>query len=188
MYLIAGLGNPDKKYENTRHNIGFRVVSALCDKYSVSLKLTKFKAKCAECKIGTHKVIVAQPQTYMNLSGESVLAIASFYKIPLEKIIIVYDDISLPLGRIRIRPKGSAGGHNGIKSIISCLSCEVFGRIKIGVGSPENPDYDLADFVLGKFSNDEQKTLSSAVDRAVEAVECVVKENIDKAMNMYNSK
>ncbi len=187
MYLIAGLGNPEKKYEKTRHNIGFSVVSALCDKYSVSMKATKHKAKCAECKIGAHKVIVAQPQTYMNLSGEAISAIASFYKIPLEKIIVVYDDISLPLGKIRIRPKGSAGGHNGIKSIISCLSSEVFGRIKIGVGSPSDPDYDLADFVLGKFSKEEQKSLCVTIDKTIEAIECIVKEDIDKAMNLYNN-
>jgi len=187
MFLIAGLGNPGKKYENTRHNIGFKVATALCDKYSVTLKSSKFKAKCAECMIGTSKAIVALPETYMNLSGEAVASIASFYKIPRENIIIVYDDISLPLGKTRIRAKGSAGGHNGIKSIISCLGSDVFNRIKIGVGSPDNPDFDLADYVLGKFSKEEEKVLSSVIDKATDAIECIIRYDVDKAMNSYNS-
>ncbi len=187
MYLIAGLGNPDKKYENTRHNIGFKVVSALCNKLGVTLKSSKFKALCGECKIGTNKAIVALPQTYMNLSGEAVAAIAAFYKIPEDKIIIVYDDISLPLGKTRIRSKGSAGGHNGIKSVLACLGTDVFNRIKIGVGSPDNPDFDLADYVLGKFSKEEQKILSQVIDKAVDAIECIVNHDVDKAMNTYNN-
>ncbi len=186
MYLILGLGNPDKKYENTRHNIGFKVAEKICEKHCATLLKSGFKSKYAEFRLGFEKVIVAMPQTYMNLSGEAAQEIASFYKIPNENIIVIYDDISLPIGKLRIRAKGSAGGHNGIKSIISHLSTDVFPRIKIGIGAPQNEDYDLADYVLGKFSKDETNLLMQTIDDAVSATECIIKSGIDKSMNMYN--
>lgn len=187
MYLIAGLGNPEKKYDNTRHNIGFEAAGALAQKHGISLSKNKYKAILGEGKIADERIIVALPQTYMNLSGDSVSEIVAFYKIPPENIIIIHDDVSLAPGRMRIRSKGSAGGHNGLKSIISRIGSEAFPRIKIGVGSPENSDYDLADFVLGKFSKDENDILAPVIKNAVDAVECIIKYGIDRAMNKYNN-
>lgn len=186
MYLIAGLGNPEKKYECTRHNIGFDAAMIFADKNGISLNKNKYKAVFGEGRIGSERVIVALPQTYMNLSGESVSEIASYYKISNENIIILYDDISLDVGRIRIRAKGSAGGHNGIKSVISHISSEVFPRIKIGVGAPSHADYDLADYVLGKFSKDEIAVLRPVLSDVADAVEMIIKNGIDRAMNKYN--
>ncbi len=186
MFLVAGLGNPEKKYDNTRHNIGFEAAKLFAKDNSITLGKNKFKAIVGEGYVGSEKVIVALPQTYMNLSGESIGEIATFYKIPPENIIIAHDDISLALGRIRIREKGSAGGHNGLKSIISHLGGDVFCRIKIGVGAPTNPDYDLADFVLGSFSKEEQKSLESVLKDVARAIECIIKESASKAMNKYN--
>lgn len=186
MYLVAGLGNPEKKYDNTRHNIGFEAARLFADNENISLNKTKFKAIIGEGYVGSEKVIVALPQTYMNLSGESIGEIASFYKIPNENVIILHDDISLETGRLRIREKGSAGGHNGLKSIISHLGGEVFCRIKIGVGAPNHEDYDLADYVLGSFSGDEKQILQPVLKDAVSAVECIIKDSASKAMNRYN--
>ncbi|MBR2405023.1 MAG: aminoacyl-tRNA hydrolase [Clostridia bacterium] len=187
MYLIAGLGNPDKKYENTRHNIGFEAVMLLARKHGISLGKSKFKAVYGEGIIAGEKAIISMPQTYMNLSGDSVAEMAAFYKIPPANIIIIHDDISLTPGRLRIRGKGSAGGHNGLKSIIARLGSDEFARIKIGVGAPTHSDYDLADFVLGKFSSEEQKILAPVLENAVDAVECMIKSGIDRAKNKYNS-
>ena len=186
MFLVAGLGNPEKKYDNTRHNIGFEAAKIFADKQNISLNKQKFKAIVGEGYVGSEKVIVALPQTYMNLSGESIGEIASFYKIPNENVIILHDDISLDIGRLRIREKGSAGGHNGLKSIISHLGSDVFCRIKIGVGAPKHADYDLADFVLGSFSADETKVLEPVLKDATSAIECIIKESSSKAMNKYN--
>ncbi len=186
MYLIAGLGNPEKKYDNTRHNIGFEAARLLAAKANIDINKKKFKALVGEGRIGTKKVIIALPETYMNLSGEAIGEIASFYKIENEDIIILHDDISLEIGRLRIRTKGSAGGHNGLKSIISHLGGDNFPRIKIGVGAPKSEDYDLADYVLGSFSNEEQKILQPVLNDAAAAVECMILNSASEAMNKYN--
>ena len=186
MYLVAGLGNPEKKYEDTRHNIGFEAAMLFAEKNGIRLNKSKFRAIYGEGNILGEKVIVALPQTYMNLSGESIGAIASFYKISNENIIILHDDISLPVGKMRIRPKGSAGGHNGLKSIISHIGSDTFDRIKIGVGAPQHADYDLADYVLGKFLPDEKKMLIPVLEDVCDAVKCIISDGEQKAMNKYN--
>lgn len=188
MYLIAGLGNPGREYEMTRHNIGFHFIDYLADKYAVKVTKLKFKGLYGEARIGGEKVLLLKPQTYMNLSGESVRDYASFFKIPPENIIIVHDDVSLDRGNIRIRPKGSDGGHNGIKSIIYQLNTEGFVRVKMGVGAAENKNIILADHVLGRFTKEEIPVMEDAIIRAGKACEMIVSGNIDRAMNMYNSK
>lgn len=188
MYIVAGLGNPESKYDNTRHNIGFHTVDVLCKKYNITLNKLKFKASYGEGRIGGEKVLVAKPQTYMNLSGEAIRDMASFYKIEPENIIVIYDDVSLEPGRIRIRTNGSDGGHNGIKSIIYQLTSDKFPRIKIGVGAPPHKDFDLADYVLGKFSSEEIKILEPVLLDVASAVECIIKDGTGKAMNLYNGK
>lgn len=186
MYLVAGLGNPEKKYEATRHNIGFETVDLLCHKNGIALNKLKHKALFGEYNVGGQKVIVAKPQTYMNLSGESIRDIASFYKIPTENIIVVCDDINIPLGNIRIRQKGSDGGHNGLKSIIYQLADDGFVRIRMGVGAPKGEHYNLADYVLGKFSKEEIEVLTDTAQRVVEAIELIIKGDVSGAMNKYN--
>ena len=188
MFLIAGLGNPDKKYEKTRHNIGFDTVDALAEKYNISITEKKHKALCGSGVIEGVKVILAKPQTYMNLSGESIAEIVNFYKLdPESEMLIIFDDISLAPGNIRVRKKGSAGGHNGIKNIIAHLGGQVFPRIKVGVGE-KPPKYDLADYVLGHFSKAEQELMSEGYDNAVKAVELIVSDQMSEAMNEYNRK
>lgn len=188
MFLIAGLGNPEKRYEGTRHNIGFDVVDALADRYHIPLKDKKHKAVCGSGEIGGTKVILAKPQTYMNLSGESIAEIVNFYKLdPEEEMLVIFDDISLAPGNIRIRKKGSAGGHNGVKSIIACTGTQNFMRIKVGVG--EKPkDWDLADYVLGRFDKEDRALVENAIGDAIAAAELMVQGDVDKAMNDYNSK
>ena len=188
MYVIVGLGNPDKKYEHTRHNIGFDVIDALADKYNISVTDKKHKALCGSGVIEGMKVLLVKPQTYMNLSGESVAEVMNFYKLdPDEEMIVIFDDISLEPGRIRIRKKGSAGGHNGIKNIIANLGSSVFPRIKVGVG--EKPKgYDLADYVLGKFSKEDRVLMEEGYDLACEASALIMQGAIDQAMNEYNQK
>ena len=187
MYLIAGLGNPSKTYEGTRHNVGFSMIDALADSFQIDVTTKKHKAIVGRGVIEGMKVILAKPQTYMNLSGESIREIADFYKIDPENMIIIYDDISLDVGRLRIRKKGSAGGHNGIKNIIAHLGTDVFPRIKVGVG--EKPQgWDLADYVLSKYSKEEQQALREASDDVIGAVKLMVMDNIDAAMNQYNAK
>lgn len=188
MYIIAGLGNPESKYDHTRHNIGFHAIDVLCDKYSIRLNKLKFKACFGDGIIGGEKVILAKPQTYMNLSGESIRDMAAFYKIPTENIIVIFDDISLDTGRMRIRPTGSAGGHNGIKSIIYQLNSDKFPRIKLGIGAPPHSDFDLADYVLGRFTSEEIKILEPVLLDTADAVECIIKNGIERAMNKYNGK
>ena len=186
MYIIAGLGNPGKKYVGTRHNMGFEALDAVAAKYGIDIKKAKFNALYGEGTIEGEKVVLVKPQTFMNLSGESIREFKSWYKTDDSKIIIIYDDVSLPVGKMRIRPKGSAGGHNGMKSIIYQLGSDDFPRIKIGVGSPQNPDYDLADYVLGKFTKAEVKELiQKAIDTA-DAVGEIIKNGIEKAMTKYN--
>ena len=186
-YMIVGLGNPGKKYEFTRHNAGFLFVDILCDKYNFSVNRLKFKALIGDAKINSHRCLVMKPQTMMNLSGDAVKEAADFYKIPPEKIIVVFDDISLDVGKMRIRRSGSAGGHNGIKSIISRLSSDNFPRVKIGVGAKPHPDYDLADWVLSQFTKEEGKLLRTAVDGACDAVSLMVDGDIEGAMSRHNS-
>lgn len=183
MYLIVGLGNPGKEYAHTRHNVGFDIIDLLSNKYNISISRAKFKGEFGEGTIGNEKVILLKPTTYMNLSGESIREISNFYKIPKENIIVVYDDISLEIGKLRIRSKGSAGGHNGIKSIIANLSSDEFSRIKIGVGHPKN---DLVSFVLGKFSKDERAVLEKVFDVVIEAVKEIIINNDVEAMNKFN--
>lgn len=185
-WLIVGLGNPGKKYELTRHNVGFIALETLAKAHNIAVKNLKFKALCGQGSIGGVPVLLMMPQTFMNLSGEAVSAAAKFYKIPNERILILYDDISLPVGKLRARAKGSAGGHNGIKNIIQLLSTDVFPRIKIGVGAPSHPDYDVVDWVLGTFSSDDQKILIPAVDKAVSAIPTLLKDGIEKTASTIN--
>lgn len=186
MYVIAGLGNPTGKYEKTRHNVGFDVIDRLGDKYNIKITDKKHKALCGTGIIAGEKVLLVKPQTFMNLSGESIGAILNFYKIePETNLIVIYDDISLAPGKLRIRKKGSAGGHNGIKSIIAHVKTQEFQRIKIGVG--EKPQgWDLADYVLGHFSKEDRELAEDAFDKAAEAVGYMVKGETDKAMNLFN--
>ena len=187
MFLIAGLGNPGKEYENTRHNAGFMVLDALADKLGADISEKKQKALCGRAVIGGQKVILLKPQTYMNSSGESIRAAADYYKVDPEDILVVYDDISLAPGQLRIRAKGSAGGHNGIKSIIAHLGTQEFPRVRVGVGETP-PSMHLADYVLGHFSQGERKIMEDAVKEAADAVMEAVEEGIDHAMNSHNRK
>jgi PTH1 family peptidyl-tRNA hydrolase len=184
VYLIVGLGNPGIQYEKTRHNVGFEVLELMAAKYKISVSRIKFRGVYGEGTINDEKVILLKPQTYMNLSGESVGEVSKFYKIPKENIIVIYDDMSLDVGRVRIRPKGSAGGHNGIKSIIAHLSSEEFPRIKIGVGQPKG---DWVNHVLGKFSREEQEKLQKTYEAVLSTVESIIEDGVDTAMNKFNS-
>ena len=188
MYIIAGLGNPGKQYAQTRHNVGFDTIDILADKYNISVDTKKHKALCGKGMIEGQKVVLAKPQTFMNLSGESVRELVDFYKInPEEELIVIYDDISLEPGQLRIRPKGSAGGHNGIKNIIAHLGTQVFKRVKVGVG--EKPKgYDLADYVLGHFTKEEQAIFAERFDEVYDAVQLIVMGDITEAMNRHNKK
>lgn len=185
MYLIAGLGNPGKQYFATRHNIGFNAIDYISQKHNIDVTKIKYKGLIGEGNIAGEKVILLKPQTFMNLSGESVREAAAFHKIPPENVIIIHDDISLPVGTLRIREKGSAGGHNGLKSIIAHLNSQDFPRMKIGVGAPQ-PDKDLADYVLGKFSKEEEKTLFDVLTRVCDAVSEYIRNGGASAMNKYN--
>ena len=185
MYLIAGLGNPGKEYDMTRHNIGFEVIDYIADKYNIKVKKLKFKALYQKAEIGGFEAVLMKPQTYMNLSGESVKDAAVFYKIPPEKIIIISDDINLDEGRIRVRKGGSAGGHNGLKSIIYQLSSDDFIRIRIGVGE-KRQGQDLADYVLSRFSKEQIPVLERAIINAAGAVTEIMKNGVESAMNKYN--
>lgn len=186
-YIIAGLGNPGAKYEMTRHNAGFLAMDLLAIEEQIDIKKLKHHSLVSDVNINGKRCLIMKPQTMMNNSGEAVGEAARFYKIPPENIIIVYDDISLDVGQTRIRRKGSAGGHNGIKSIISHLGSENFPRIKVGVGKKPNPEYDLVSWVLGKFPKEQEKDLKSALENSVSALKLMIDGNIDKAMNLYNS-
>lgn len=188
MFLIVGLGNPGREYEKTRHNVGFAVIDALADKYNISVADRKSRAFCGKGIIGGQKVLLAKPQTYMNLSGESVRSLADYYKIDVEtELLVIFDDVSLDVGQLRIRKKGSAGGHNGIKNIIANLGTDTFERIKVGVG--EKPKgYDLADYVLGHFTKAEQELMEEGYQYAISAVERIVQGEIEAAMNQFNQK
>ena len=188
MFIIAGLGNPTKQYEGTRHNVGFEVIDRISEKYNIDVDAKKHRALIGKGIIQGQKVILAKPQTYMNLSGESIRELVDYFKVdPKEELLVIYDDISLNPGQIRIRKKGSAGGHNGIKNIIANLGSSVFPRIKVGVG--EKPKgYDLADYVLGKFSKEDRVLMEEGYDLACEASALIMQGAIDQAMNEYNQK
>ena len=187
MYIIVGLGNPTSKYDKTRHNVGFDTIDVMADKHNINLTNAKHKSLCGQGNINGEKVLLMKPQTFMNLSGEAVIDALRFYKCdPASDLIVIYDDISLDPGRVRLRAKGSAGGHNGIKNIIAHLGHENFKRIKIGVGA--KPDgWDLADFVLSRFTPGERKEIDNAINKSADAVATIITDSFDKAMNLYNS-
>ena len=185
-WIVVGLGNPGDKYENTRHNAGFLVMDELARRGNFSIRKVKHKALTETAVIGGQGVLIMKPTTYMNLSGEAVGDAARFYKIPAERVLVVSDDTDLPVGKLRIRKSGSAGGHNGLKSIIQHLGGDGFPRLKVGVGGKPHPDYDMADWVLGKLQGEDKKTMDEAVKRAADAIECLLKEGADKAMNKFN--
>lgn len=188
MYLIAGLGNPTYQYARTRHNIGFEVIDELADRNGIRLDCNKHKAVCGKGDIAGEKVILLQPMTYMNLSGESIQQAIRYYKLdPKKELIVIFDDISLDVGKIRLRAKGSAGGHNGIKSIIACLGTDEFQRIKVGVGNKPN-GWDLADYVLGRFNEEDRIKADESIGYAAKAAECILKEGIEIAMNRFHVK
>ncbi len=188
MYIIAGLGNPTKQYEKTRHNAGFDTIDLLADKYQISMSQTKYKAVCGTGIIAGQKVMLIKPQTFMNNSGESIGAFLKFYKLdPAKQLLVIYDDISLEPGSLRVRMKGSAGGHNGIKSIIAHAGTQDFARIKIGVGQ-KPAGWDLADYVLGHFSKEERAEVEDAMKDAAAAVELIVSDEAGQAMNLFNKK
>ncbi|MGI5962381.1 MAG: aminoacyl-tRNA hydrolase [Lawsonibacter sp.] len=185
-WLLVGLGNPGEKYENTRHNIGFQVIDELAERLDVPVQRLRFKALTNLVTLGGEKVLLMKPVTYMNLSGEAVHQAADFYKIPPEHVLVFSDDTALAVGRLRIRRGGSAGGHNGLKNIIQHLGSDQFPRIRLGVGEKPHPDYDLADWVLGKFTGLDKTTMDEAVCRAADAAQCILQDGVDRAMNRFN--
>ena len=188
MFIIAGLGNPDRQYEGTRHNAGFDVIDRIAEKYNIAVDTKRHREYIGKGIIEGQKVILAKPQTYMNLSGESIRSLVDYYKVDEEnELLVIYDDISLDVGQLRIRAKGSAGGHNGIKNIIAHLGTQIFPRIKVGVG--EKPKgYDLADYVLGHFSKSEREMMDEGYDNAVRAAELILSGQLNEAMNEFNRK
>jgi PTH1 family peptidyl-tRNA hydrolase len=185
MYIIAGLGNPGMEYMGTRHNAGFSVIDELADKYNISVDMCKHKGLLGKGVIAGEKVILVKPQTYMNNSGECIREVMDYYKEDISHLLVIFDDISLEPGKLRLRPKGSAGGHNGIKSIIAHMGSDQFQRVKFGVGSKPQ-GWDLVDWVLGKFPTDQYELLRESNKRACDAVECILTEGIESAMNRYN--
>lgn len=185
MYIIAGLGNPGEKYDGTRHNAGFSVIDELADKYNISVDTLKHKGLIGKGTIGGEKVILVKPLTYMNESGQCIREVLDYYKADIDDLIVIFDDISLEPGKLRIRPKGSAGGHNGIKSIIAHLGSDSFKRVKFGVGS-KPAGWDLADWVLARFPKQEEPLLSESRNKACDAVECILTQGVGSAMNKYN--
>ena len=186
MYIITGLGNPGKEYENTKHNVGFLTIDILAEKYDIKVNKIKFKGLVGEGMIGTEKVILVKPQTYMNLSGQCIREIVAFYKLDMEDLVVIYDDIDLPMGNLRIRKKGSAGTHNGMRSIIYDLQDDGFPRVRVGIGGERKGD--LANYVISGFSGDDRKLIEEAIVKAADAVTCLVEDGIDRAMVDYNTK
>lgn len=185
LYIIAGLGNPGIKYQDTRHNAGFIVIDILADKYNIKTNQLKHKALIGSGTIEGTKVLLVKPQTYMNNSGESIRGIVEWYKVPLEHVILIYDDVDLPLGKLRVRPKGSSGTHNGMKSVIYHLQSDIFPRIRMGIDkTPE--EWDIIDYVLGRFTDDEKKVIFESGLRAAEAVSTIITSGIDEAMKKFN--
>lgn len=185
-WIVVFLGNPGPKYAGTRHNVGFMTADK-CEKATgAKINRSRFKSLSDQIKLGDEGVLLLKPQTYMNLSGEAVGEAAKFYKIPAERVIVVSDDVSLPVGKLRIRAKGSAGGHNGLKSIIAHLGSDAFPRVKVGVGAPGHPEYDMADWVLGSFKNQDAADIDQAVEKAWKAVESIIAQGVEKTQSMYN--
>ena len=185
-YLVVGLGNPDRKYENTRHNTGWMALDYIAEKLDCRLNKIKYKSLIGTCEIGNAKVMLMKPTTYMNNSGQAVVEAMNFYKIPAENVIVIFDDISLNVGKMRIRSKGSDGGQKGMRSIINLSGSQAFPRIKIGIGAKPNPDWDLADWVLSKFTDKEMKDLEKMFENAYKAVELIIDGQMDRAMNLFN--
>ncbi|EJP6473077.1 aminoacyl-tRNA hydrolase [Clostridium botulinum] len=183
MYLVVGLGNIGDEYKNTRHNIGFDAVDIIAEKYNIEINRQKFKGSYGEGRIGSEKVILLKPSTYMNLSGESVIEAVNFYKIDKENIIVIYDDMSIDIGKLRVRGKGSSGGHNGIKNIIQHLNSDIFPRVRVGIGQP---DGNVVNYVLGKFSKEEREIIEKALAMSAEACISIVEDGVTEAMNKYN--
>lgn len=185
-YLVVGLGNPDRKYENTRHNTGWLALDYIAEKLDCKVNKIKYKSLIGTCEIGNAKVMLMKPTTYMNNSGQAVVEAMNFYKIPAENVIVIFDDISLDVGKMRIRSKGSDGGQRGMRSIINLSGSQAFPRIKIGIGAKPNPDWDLADWVLSKFTDKEMKDLEKMFENAHKAVELIIDGKMDRAMNLFN--
>ena len=185
-WILACLGNYGQKYENTRHNIGFMAADRLVEKRDLRCNRLRFRALTEVIDFGGARVLLMKPQTYMNLSGEAVGEAARFYKIAPDHVVVISDDISLPLGRIRVRAGGSAGGHNGLNNIIAHLGTDAFPRVKVGVGAPENPEHDIVDWVVGNFSAPEKKVIDEALDKALAAAECIIEKSVAEAQNRYN--
>ena len=185
-WLVVGLGNPGDKYENTRHNVGFLTIDRIAEEQRVPVQKLKYRALTNTVELGGAKVLLMKPVTYMHLSGEAVGEAARFYKIPPDHVLVISDDVSLPLGKLRIRKGGSAGGHNGLKNIIQHLGTDQFPRVKVGVGEKPHPDYDMADWVLSKFTGEDLKAITAAIDKAAQAAACLIAEGPDKAMNKFN--
>ncbi len=185
-WLVVCLGNPGPKYEGTRHNAGFMAADAISKKYGTAVNRLRFKALTGTCTIGGETVMIMKPQTYMNLSGDAVIQAVRFYKIPADHVIVISDEMALPVGKIRIKTKGSAGGHNGLKNIIEKLGTEEFPRIRMGVGEPPHPEYDPKDWVLSVFRNRDAEEIEDAAQRVAAAVDCYISEGAERAMNKYN--
>ena len=185
-WLLVCLGNPGDQYENTRHNVGFMVADEIADRANVPIQKLKYKALTNTVTLGGQKVLVMKPITYMNLSGEAVRQAVDFYKVPADHVLVVSDDTALAVGRLRIRKGGSAGGHNGLKNIIQHLGTDQFPRVRLGVGEKPHPDYDLADWVLGRFQGEDKKAIDAAVKKAADAIECILSQGLDKGMNRFN--
>jgi PTH1 family peptidyl-tRNA hydrolase len=185
-WLLVCLGNPGKEYENTRHNIGFLVCDELERREGVKVNKLRYRALTGEVRLGKERVLVLKPQTYMNLSGEAVHLAGGFYKIPPDHVLVISDDVALPLGKLRIRAGGSAGGHNGLKNIIAHLGTDQFPRIRVGVGAPDHPERDMVDWVIGHFSQGERKVVDEAVKKALDAAECIMEKGVQEAQNRYN--
>ncbi len=188
VYIIVGLGNPGRKYENTRHNMGFIAVDLIAEKYGIKIDKIKFKALVGEGRIAGQKVLLVKPQTFMNLSGQSVVEVMNFYKEDVENLIVIYDDIDIPTGTIRLRKKGSAGTHNGMRNVVYLLGDDGFPRIRVGIGAEKGKKVDLINYVVGGVSKGEKELLEDALTRAADAAVCIVEKGIDKAMNEFNIK
>ena len=185
-WLLVCLGNPGKQYENTRHNIGFLAADELARREGVKIDKLRYRALTGEVRVGDQRALVIKPQTYMNLSGEAVKLAGGFYKIPPDHVLVISDDVSLPLGKLRIRAGGSAGGHNGLKNIIAHLGTDQFPRIKVGIGSPAHPDHEMVDWAIGGFTPQERKVVDEAVGRAVDAALCLMEKGVNEAQNKFN--
>lgn len=185
-YIIVGLGNPEKKYDCTRHNIGFAALDRMAEKLGVTIDRLKFKALCGDAVIGEKRVLLMKPGTYMNLSGQAVQEAVAFYKLPMERVIVILDDVNFDVGRMRIRGKGSDGGHNGLKNIIYLSGSDSFPRIRIGVGQKPHPDYDLADWVLGRFSDKDREALLPLLDSLLPACQLIIEGRMQEAMSRFN--